>query len=50
MFPSEFTYHRAASVAEVEENARMIETPIPAALWPELKEAGLLDDDAPVPA
>ena len=40
----------AASVAEVEENARMIETPVPAALWPELKEAGLLDPAAPVPA
>ena len=40
----------AASVAEVEENARMIETPIPAALWPELQEAGLLDPLAPVPA
>ena len=40
----------AASVAEVEENARMIETPIPAALWPELQEAGLLDSAAPVPA
>ncbi len=40
----------AASVAEVEENARMIEAPIPAALWPELKEGGLLDPAAPVPA
>ena len=40
----------AASVAEVEENARMVETPIPAALWSELKEAGLLDPAAPVPA
>lgn len=40
----------AASVAEVEENARMVEAPIPAALWPELKEAGLLDPAAPVPA
>lgn len=40
----------ASSVAEVEENARMIETPIPAALWAELKGAGLLDPAAPVPA
>ena len=40
----------AASVSEVEDNARMIETPISAALWPELKEAGLLDLAAPVPA
>ncbi|MXX19414.1 MAG: aldo/keto reductase [Dehalococcoidia bacterium] len=40
----------AASVAEVEENARMVETPIPAALWSELKDAGLLDSSAPVPA
>ncbi len=40
----------AASVAEVEENARMIETPLPAALWSELKDTGLLDPTAPVPA
>lgn len=40
----------AASVAEVEENARMVEAPIPAALWSELKDAGLLDPAAPVPA
>lgn len=40
----------AASVAEVEENARMIEYPISAALWPTLKAAGLLDPAAPVPA
>ncbi|MXX47095.1 MAG: aldo/keto reductase [Chloroflexi bacterium] len=40
----------AASVAEVEENARMIEAPIPRALWVELKEAGLLDPGAPTPA
>ncbi|MCY3506656.1 MAG: aldo/keto reductase [Chloroflexi bacterium] len=40
----------AASVAEVEENARMIEAPIPAALWSELKDAGLLHPAAPVPA
>ena len=40
----------AASVAEVEENARMIETPIPADLWPELRSAGLLHPAAPVPS
>lgn len=40
----------AALIAEVEENARMVETPIPGALWTELKEAGLLDPDAPTPA
>lgn len=40
----------AASVAEVEENARMIEAPIPADLWSELKAARLLDPAAPVPA
>ncbi|MDE2932632.1 MAG: aldo/keto reductase [Chloroflexota bacterium] len=40
----------AASVAEVEENARIVEIPIPAALWSELKDAGLLDLAAPVPA
>ncbi len=39
----------AASVAEVEENARMVETPIPSALWAELKDAGLLDPSAPTP-
>ncbi|MDE2746571.1 MAG: aldo/keto reductase [Chloroflexota bacterium] len=40
----------AASIAEVEENVRMVETPIPGALWTELKEAGLLDPDAPTSA
>lgn len=40
----------AASVAEVEENARMVEAPIPGALWDELKEADLLDPAAPTPA
>ncbi|MYD53945.1 MAG: aldo/keto reductase [Chloroflexi bacterium] len=40
----------AASVSEVEENVRMVETPIPAALWGELKEAGLIDPNAPTPA
>ncbi|MDE2893660.1 MAG: aldo/keto reductase [Chloroflexota bacterium] len=39
----------AASAAEVEENARMVETPIPAALWVALKDAALLDPNAPTP-
>ena len=39
----------AASADEVEENARMVETPIPAGLWVELKDAGLLDPAAPTP-
>jgi D-threo-aldose 1-dehydrogenase len=37
-------------VAEVEENARMVEHPIPPALWADLKDAGLLPAAAPVPA
>lgn len=40
----------AASVGEVEENVRMVETSIPSALWSELKDAGLLDPSAPTPA
>ena len=40
----------ASSAAEVEENARMVEFPIPAPLWPDLKDAGLLATDAPTPA
>jgi D-threo-aldose 1-dehydrogenase len=35
---------------EVEENARMLETPIPQDFWSELVHEGLLPDDAPVPA
>jgi D-threo-aldose 1-dehydrogenase len=37
-------------VAEVEENARMVEHPIPPALWADLKDADLLPAAAPVPA
>ena len=37
----------ARSLAEVEENVRMVEHPIPAALWAELKDAGLLAAAAP---
>ena len=40
----------AASVSEVEENVWMVETPIPGALWTELKEVGLIDPDAPTSA
>ena len=40
----------ARSLAEVEENARMVELPIPAALWTELKESGLIAVAAPTPA
>ena len=35
---------------EVDANVRLIETPIPAALWAELKHEGLLREDAPTPA
>ena len=39
----------ARSVAEVEENARMVELAIPGELWAELKEAGLIVAEAPTP-
>ena len=39
----------ARSVAEVEENARLVELPIPAELWAELKKAGLIAAEAPTP-
>jgi D-threo-aldose 1-dehydrogenase len=39
----------ARSVAEVEENARMVELAIPDQLWAELKEAGLIAAEAPTP-
>ena len=39
----------ARSVAEVEENARMVELAIPGALWAELKEAGLIAAESPTP-
>jgi D-threo-aldose 1-dehydrogenase len=37
------------SVAELEQNERMFRFPIPAALWHDLKQEGLLPEDAPVP-
>lgn len=36
--------------AEWDENAAGLRTPIPAALWAELKDSGLIDASAPVPA
>jgi D-threo-aldose 1-dehydrogenase len=39
----------ARSIAEVEENAALIERPIPAGLWADLKDAALLDPAAPTP-
>jgi D-threo-aldose 1-dehydrogenase len=39
----------ARSIAEVEENARMVELTIPDQLWAELKEAGLIAAEAPTP-
>lgn len=39
----------ARTAAEVEQNAAMMQQPIPAELWAELKAAGLLPDEAPVP-
>lgn len=39
----------ARSIGEVEENAALIERPIPAGLWADLKDAGLLDPTAPTP-
>jgi D-threo-aldose 1-dehydrogenase len=40
----------ARSVAEVEDNVRLVEFPIPGALWAELKDTGLIDAAAPTPA
>jgi len=39
----------ARSIAEVEENVALIGRPIPAGLWADLKDAGLLDPAAPTP-
>ena len=39
----------AATVAELEDNVRMMEAEIPAALWDELKGEGLLPQRAPTP-
>jgi D-threo-aldose 1-dehydrogenase len=40
----------ARSVAEVEENVRMVAYPIPADLWMELKQHGLIAATAPMPS
>ncbi|TDE09906.1 aldo/keto reductase [Jiangella asiatica] len=39
----------ARSPAEVDDNLRLLRTPIPAELWSTLKDEGLLHPDAPVP-
>ena len=39
----------AKRAAKVRENARLMREPIPAALWSDLKDAGLLPRDAPTP-
>ena len=39
----------ARSIAEVEENVALVERPIPAGLWADLKDAGLVDPAAPTP-
>ena len=39
----------ARSVAELEENIAMFQTPIPATLWDDLRAEGLLDEAAPTP-
>jgi D-threo-aldose 1-dehydrogenase len=39
----------ARSIQEVEDNVRMVELPIPGALWAELKDSGLIDQAAPTP-
>ena len=37
------------SVAQVQDSVRMFETPIPGAMWHDLKAAGLIAEDAPTP-
>lgn len=39
----------ARSAAEIEENARLFATPIPGALWDDLRRERLLGDDVPTP-
>jgi D-threo-aldose 1-dehydrogenase len=39
----------ARSIQEVEDNVRMVELPIPGALWAELKGSGLIAETAPTP-
>jgi D-threo-aldose 1-dehydrogenase len=40
----------ARSVAEIEENCRLMAHPIPAIFWAELREAKLLPEEAPMPS
>lgn len=40
----------AQSVAELEQNIAMVQQDIPAALWSDMRSAGLIPDDAPTPA
>ncbi|MEX0320461.1 MAG: aldo/keto reductase [Ruegeria sp.] len=40
----------AVSGAEVEANVQLLETPIPAGLWSDLKSEGLIRPDAPLPS
>lgn len=40
----------AQSVAELEQNIEMVQQDIPAALWSDMRSAGLIPDDAPTPA
>jgi D-threo-aldose 1-dehydrogenase len=39
----------ARTVAELEENFRLISHPIPGAFWADLRGKGLLPEEAPVP-
>jgi D-threo-aldose 1-dehydrogenase len=40
----------AQSVAELDQNIAMVQQDIPAALWSDMRSAGLIPDDAPTPA
>jgi D-threo-aldose 1-dehydrogenase len=40
----------AQSVAELEQNVAMVQQEIPAALWSDMRSAGLIPDEAPTPA
>jgi D-threo-aldose 1-dehydrogenase len=37
------------SIAHLEENIRLMEQPIPGALWLDLKAQGLIDQASPIP-
>jgi D-threo-aldose 1-dehydrogenase len=40
----------ARTPAEIDENVALVRAPIPAAFWADLRGAGLLRSDAPLPA